>query len=227
MSTESAAPTDAANDLGLEVFALGPFATNCHVLYETGDDATRCWVVDCGLDPEPMIAWIRERGLEPQSIVLTHCHLDHVGGIDAFCKAFGDLPIVCHPIEREWNADPMLNLSGGHGVPISVRPPTAFLSDGETLELGDASFDVWHVPGHSPGSIAFVSTGLGLVIAGDTLFAGSIGRFDFPTSDASDLKRSLDRLMTLPDEMRVYPGHGPDTTIGRERRSNPFIVNGF
>ncbi len=205
---------------------LGTWQTNCHAVHvPDGTDPKGCWIVDCGQHPAPLIAAIRERGLTPRGILLTHCHLDHIMGIDTALSAFGTLPILCHALEREWNGDPNLNLSAfSGGMEVRVSPPTATVADGDTIDLCGTTWSVLHVPGHSPGSVAYLHLPSRQALVGDTLFAGSIGRFDFPTSDGTALKRSiLERLMVLPDDLEIRPGHGPTTTIGRERRTNPYV----
>ncbi len=205
-------------------FVLGDFQTNCHVVTD-GDD---CWVVDCGYSPEPLIQYLAEEELQPTSILLTHCHADHIAGLDQLRESIGSVPVYCHPIEKEWNMDPALNLSGFAGMPITAAPPDGEIKEGDTLTLGSSTCRVIHTPGHSPGSICFIHDESNQAIVGDTLFAGSIGRHDFPTSNTEDLRNSINNiLMELPDEMRIYPGHGPSSTIGEERTTNPFVVHGF
>jgi glyoxylase-like metal-dependent hydrolase (beta-lactamase superfamily II) len=207
-------------------FVLGDFQTNCFVV--TVPDSPRCWIVDCGYEPDPMLDYVRDTGLEPIAMLLTHCHSDHIAGIDAALGRFGPLPIHVHRAELGWCSDPLLNMSAMLGVRVQVTEPDEVLEDGQTLELEGTTWRVVHAPGHSPGSVLFVHDESSQAIVGDTLFAGSIGRFDFPTSVAADLRRTiLDVLMTLPDDMTIYPGHGPATTIGAERSSNPFVLHGF
>ena len=210
--------------INITPFVLGDYQTNCHVVTE-GDD---CWVVDCGYAPEPLITHLKEQDLHPSSILLTHCHADHIAGLDQLRSAIGDVPVYCHPLEEDWNMDPMLNLSGLAGMPVTASPPNGVISETDTLTLGSSTWRVLHTPGHSPGSICFINDDSKLAIVGDTLFAGSIGRHDFPTSDVGDLRNSIHNvIMQLSDEMSIYPGHGPSSTIGAERASNPFVLNGF
>jgi len=139
----------------------------------------------------------------------------------------GPVNTLCHRAEKEFNEDPNLNLSAFIPPPVSAPPPDACLNGGEMLELGSYYFRIIHTPGHSPGGITLWCQEAGEAIVGDTLFAGSMGRIDFPTSNTADMRRSLcEILMSLPDETRVHPGHGPSTTIGTERRANPYLQPG-
>ncbi len=185
-----------------------------------------CWIFDCGFDPQPLLAHLEEKQLEPQAVFLTHCHSDHIAGLDLLRGQCGDLPVWCHPAESQWCSDPMLNLSGFIGQPVTVAAPTDLLTPGQDMMIAGDPWRVLHTPGHSPGSVTFVHDQSQQAIVGDTLFAGSIGRFDFPTSEPADLKETLTEvLMQLPDEMAIHPGHGASTTIGQERATNPFLKN--
>jgi len=205
-------------------FVLGDYQTNCHIVTEKDD----CWVVDCGYSPEPMIAYLQDQSLQPSAILLTHCHADHIAGLDQLRSAIGETPVLCHETEASWNMNPMLNLSGLAGIPVTAKDPDGCLAVGKPLHLGQSTWEIVHTPGHSPGSVCFIHWESLQAIVGDTLFAGSIGRHDFPTSDVDDLRHSIKHvLMAMPDEMTIYPGHGPSTTIGHERLTNPFVVQGF
>jgi glyoxylase-like metal-dependent hydrolase (beta-lactamase superfamily II) len=185
-----------------------------------------CWIIDPSFGPEPVIEHARERGLRPVAIVLTHAHGDHIAGVDEVLRAFPGppLPVLLHEAEREWLSDPVKNLSFLGGMPITARGPTGTLAEGRDLELDGMRWRVLHTPGHSPGGITLHHEASKLAIVGDTLFAGSIGRSDFPGSDAEALEASIRRkLYTLPEDTTIYPGHGPPSTIGRERRTNPFV----
>lgn len=202
--------------------ALGPFETNCYIVTAAG--TTDCLIIDPGLNPGEVIDAVRRDGMRPAAILLTHAHLDHVAGVPDVLRAFPMTPIIGHESERDWPGDPLLNLSAGYGFPISAPGATKFVADGDALTIGQDTWRVIHTPGHSPGGITLYNPAAGVAIVGDTLFAGSIGRSDFPGSDEATLHASIrERLYTLPDATRVLPGHGPETSIGREKRTNPFV----
>lgn len=215
----------------ITTFCLGAYQTNCFVVAVPDgnpDDARRCWIVDCGYEPESMLDWIEGQQLQPEALLLTHCHSDHIAGIDQARARFGPLPIHVHEAEAGWCADPARNLSAFLDAPVAVAEPDHHLRDGEVLSLAGTTWRVVHTPGHSPGGVCFVHDESGQAIVGDTLFAGGIGRFDFPTSDVDALRHSIHEvILALPDGMKIFPGHGPATEIGRERRTNPFVLGGF
>ncbi len=217
-------------------FELGEWMTNCYVIHVEGqgangagegaatDAAQPCWIIDAGFEPYRLAAYIRERGLVPQAILLTHAHLDHIAGLSDLREKWPDLPILIHREEEAFLTDPMLNLSVVLEEPLVCPPATGFLEHGQALNIAGLRCEVRHTPGHSPGGVTFYFPQQGVAFVGDTLFAGSVGRTDFPTSDHELLFESIRKqLLTLPDDTRVLPGHGPETTIGRERRSNPYL----
>lgn len=208
------------SDVTIDTFVLGPFATNCYLVRSGGSG----WLVDVGFEAGPLIEAARDSGAQIEKIILTHAHADHMGELDAARAAFPDAKVMLHENEASWLGDPVLNLSAGFGAAVTAAPADELLTGGEELKLGDSVWRVLEVPGHSPGSIALYNEAGRTLIAGDTLFAGSIGRYDFPTSDGEQLMRSIrEQLYTLPAETRVFPGHGGATTIGRERQTNPFV----
>jgi len=197
---------------------VGAFQENCYLLIDP--DTNRCAIVDPGAEPDRIIAGIEQSGATPEAIWLTHAHLDHVGGI-AGVKRRWDIPVYLHPLDQPLYA--MASRQAAmYGVPFEQPPaPERSLSEGDVLRIGTTEFAVMHAPGHAPGHVVF--HGNGLVFAGDCLFAGSIGRTDLPMSNPRDLAASLERIVSLPEESVVYPGHGPATSIGAELRSNPFL----
>lgn len=206
----------------IEGYALGPFQTNCYIIHVPPDP--ECWIIDASFQPEPLLDRTRDLGLRPSKLILTHAHIDHIAGIPAVLRAFPGLPIIIHEAERNWLTNPRLNLSAAYGEPFTTLPPTELLKGDEQLSLGEARINVLHTPGHSPGGITLYAPDADAAIVGDTLFAGSIGRFDFPTSDEQALYSSIrTHLYTLPDSTQCFPGHGPPTTIGVEKQSNPFV----
>ncbi len=212
-----------AETADLTPFVLGPpLNTNCYVLKDRGSDA--CWIIDAGYEPDTLIEYIQANDLSPERILLTHAHADHIAGLLAVRSALGPVPILLHEAEHDWLNDPVLNLSDAIGLAVTGPAPDDTLSDGQTLTLGNDTWTVLHTPGHSPGGVSFYCEALATVIAGDTLFNGSIGRSDFPGSSFETLAEAIKtKLYTLPEHTRVFPGHGPPTTIGQERDGNPFV----
>ena len=197
-------------------FPVTPFYTNCYVIKDSGDAI----VIDPGEATPSLIRSLSDCNVK--MIVNTHCHCDHSGGNAELVKLTG-APLVCHEADM-----PLLRTlceqGRMFGVPFEASPePSRFINHGDSITLGTTTFEIRHTPGHSPGHIVMVSDGI--VIAGDVLFAGSIGRTDLPGGSMAQLLHSISsQLLTLPDETIVYCGHGPTTTIGEERVSNPFLV---
>jgi len=212
-------------------FPAGSFQTNCYVAATRPGEA--CVVVDPGQDAvEPLEALLAEHRLTPVAVLLTHGHFDHTFSVAPVCDGH-DVPAWIHPDDRAMLTDPMKGLSmqaaAFFGGRIELREPREVrtLDDGSVLDLAGLTLRVDHTPGHTPGSVVFTtSTGEGVevIIAGDTLFAGSIGRTDLPGGDHAQMLASLrDKLLVHEDSAVVLPGHGATTTIGRERHSNPFL----
>lgn len=206
----------------LDVLTLtnGVFAENCHILVDP--DAGEAVIVDPGEEADLFLRRIRTERVTLKAVWLTHSHVDHILGVARVVEATA-VPIYLHPADRPWY-DALPQQSAAFGLESSMPPPPdQSLADGMRLSVGGLEFEVRHVPGHTPGHVAFV--GHGVAVVGDALFAGSIGRTDLPGGDTETLLASIrDKLLALPDETVVYPGHGPTTTIGRERRTNPFLT---
>ena len=207
----------------LEIFTFNPFATNCFLLEDNGQIA----VVDPSCQSEQEVAELLDAvaalGGNVTSLLLTHAHIDHIFGCKALFEAFG-LSFGLHPedVPLFQNGPTQAAM---FGVPLDVEGvPLAALEPGTTITVGSVSLDIVHTPGHSPGSVSFVDRANRYVIAGDVLFEGSIGRTDLWRGSIHVLLESINsKLMVLEDDFTVYPGHGPATTIGRERASNPFL----
>jgi glyoxylase-like metal-dependent hydrolase (beta-lactamase superfamily II) len=219
-------------------FPAGGFAANCYLVAPA--EAAECVIIDPGQDAEPGIEELLARHrLKPIAVLLTHGHIDHVWSVAPVCGA-KDVPAYIHPADRGMLTDPGLAFGGSRGaVPpgkqsgmpifggltLSEPDDVRELSDGQPITLGGLTFLVTHTPGHTRGSVTFLSADGSepALFAGDLLFAGSIGRTDLPGGDDSQMAGSLARTMTLQDETIVFPGHGPRTTIGEERATNPFL----
>lgn len=208
--------------LTVQQFSLGQWMTNSYV--GIGPDRRDCFIVDAGFSPEPLIGSLQEQGLVPSRLVLTHTHLDHIAGVAALKEIWPAMEIVVHRDEAAFLDDPAGNLSQMCGMEVRAPEAEKIVEGGEELELAGVPFKVFHTPGHSPGGICFYAESEGLCFTGDTLFQGSVGRYDFPASDGEALLAGIrNHLMGLPPETRVLPGHGPESTIGDEERGNPFL----
>ncbi|QDS98436.1 MBL fold metallo-hydrolase [Adhaeretor mobilis] len=200
------------------------FEENCYVVYREGSSA--CVVVDPGLEPDRIIAAIEEAKLVPEAILLTHGHADHIAGNAVMKEHWPELPLIIGEGDAPKLLDPVANLSEGFGVGFTSPPADRTVVESETLEFDGVVWTVLETPGHSSGHVVFVAKGASpmLLLGGDVLFAGSVGRTDFPDSNPAALFSSIrEKLYPLPDESLVLPGHGPPTTIGREKRTNPFV----
>ena len=208
-----------------ETMPVGPLQCNCSIL---GDETSReAIVIDPGADVPQILAAIQKHGLTVKQIIVTHAHIDHIAGAHEL-KALTGAPILYN--EQDLHSSPMMDVQAGwlgmRTVPI-VTKPDATLNNGDTVGVNGLKGEILLTPGHTMGSICVYLPTQELLIAGDTLFAGSVGRTDLPGGDTRQLIRSIhDRLLVLPDETKVIPGHGSETSIGRERASNPFLQSG-
>ena len=185
-----------------------------------------CIVVDPGLDADQIVETLQAAGLNPVAILNTHGHGDHIAGNELLKQTWPDAPLIIGAGDAWKLTDPAGNLSAGFGMPMVSPKADQTVSEGDVLELAGIRWTVLETPGHSGGHVVFVAKELSpmIVLGGDVLFAGSIGRSDFPDGDHETLLDSIrTKLFALPDNAVVLPGHGPPTTIGRERRTNPFL----
>lgn len=199
---------------------VGPVESNCWLVRRAGDE--HAVVVDPGAEAERVEAALEAWEAELRAVLLTHAHMDHVGAVAPLVKRW-DVPVHLHPADR-----PLYDRATEHARQFGLRipdppPPDHELADGQTVEAAGLAFDVRHAPGHSPGGVVLVC-GRGAFV-GDCVFRGSVGRVDLPGGDGARLRTSIEEeILTLPDEAVLWPGHGPETTVQRERRSNPFLT---
>lgn len=229
----------------VKTFVLGPIQTSCYVVY----DDSNAIIVDAGGDPAEMVRFIKQHGLEPIYLVNTHGHVDHILGNPQLKKAFPKMQICIHPADARMLGESKSNLATELGFEFSSPEADKLLNEGDTLSLTECSphpflspkgrgegevdkkaagFKVIHLPGHTKGGIGLFyqspRSGTPLLFSGDALFAGSIGRTDFPGGSLAELVKNIrEKIFTLPDSTMVYPGHGPSTTVGDEKHSNPFL----
>lgn len=206
--------------LRVEQFVVGPVMTNCYFAVQT--DTAEALVVDPGDEAERLIGKLKERGLSVAAVLLTHGHFDHASAARQVADAFG-APIYAHELEKETLEEPQINLSIMNGA-REAYGADRYVGDGDVLELAGFSVQVIATPGHTRGGCCYYIEKERAIFVGDTLFCGSVGRTDFPGGNARELLTSIkERLLTLPGETDVYPGHNETTTIGWERMNNPFL----
>lgn len=207
----------------IDYLILGGYQTNCYVLREN-DAAHDCLVIDPGLEANELVEFIEEQKLNPVAVILTHGHIDHIAGISIIRKRFAEIKVYIHNLDAEMLTEPVKNLSAMTGAGFTTEPEDISLKEGDIIDLAGVKLLVLHTPGHTPGGISLYSKETGVVFVGDTLFADSIGRTDFPGGSMSQLLNSVrEKLFTLPGNTEVYPGHGPATTIAAEKKHNPFF----
>ena len=193
---------------------VGSFEVNCSILSEAG----KAWIVDPGQEADRIVALLEKKGLEPAAILLTHGHFDHISGIPGLLKKFPDLPVYVHENDMQM-----------FGHPLNQLPPeyTSFAKPRNLVSLDKLEnldgLEIIETPGHTPGGVCYYFPKDKLLLSGDTLFAGSVGRTDLPGGDMATLMDSLQKLIALPDDTLVIPGHGMHTRIALEKSGNPFL----
>ena len=200
------------------------FAENAYIAWRPG--GADCLVVDPGLDPDAILAELRQRRLLPAAILNTHGHADHIAGNATIKELWPDVPLLIGHGDAPMLTDPVLNLSAQFGFTVTSPPADRLLREGDALNAAGFLLDVYEIPGHSPGHVVYVCRQVQpiVVFGGDVLFAGSVGRTDLPGGSFAQLALGIHaKLFCLPDETIVLPGHGPPTTIGQEKQANPFV----
>jgi glyoxylase-like metal-dependent hydrolase (beta-lactamase superfamily II) len=203
----------------IETLTVGPLEENCYLVID--ESTNRAVLIDPGDEPELILEALRDSGATLESIWITHAHFDHVGGLAGVLREH-PVPVHMHPLEQPLH-ERAVDSALRYGIRIDAPPPAdRVLAEGDRIAVGSQELAVMHVPGHAPGHVAFYNDEV--VFGGDCLFAGSIGRTDLDYGDRDTLDASVARIIALGDELTVYPGHGPATTIGRERTTNPFVI---
>ena len=208
--------------LKIQIMPVTPLQQNCSLIWD--DETNEGVLTDVGGDVEHLLAAVDKLGVKLQAIWLTHGHVDHAGGVVELTKK-QPLPVIGPHKDDQFWLDKLPQSTAQYGLPISPAfKPDRYLNEGEQLQVGAYTFDVLHIPGHTPGHVVFYCADVDLLVAGDVLFHESIGRTDFPRGNHADLIRNIrEKILVLPDDTRVIPGHGAMTTIGHEKRHNPFL----
>jgi glyoxylase-like metal-dependent hydrolase (beta-lactamase superfamily II) len=207
----------------IDCLVLGAYQTNCYVLRKN-DAAEECLIIDAGLGASELIGFLQGRKLNPVAVVLTHGHIDHIAAVTALRKHYPQIKVYIHTLDGEMLTEPGFNLSALAGRLFRIKSADFLVDDKNIIEHAGIRLTVLHTPGHTPGGICLYSEEEGIVFTDDALFADSVGRTDFPGGSMDTLIESIrEKLLVLPDDTKVYPGHGPATTIAEEKSHNPFL----
>lgn len=203
-----------------------PFAENSYLVWNEGGG--EAFVIDPGFEPDLIQEALADRGLNLAAIVCTHGHVDHIAGNAELKRAYPDAPIIVGVRDAEFLVDPVVNMSAAFGFDVTSPPADRLVKEGDTFTVAGIELEVFDIPGHSPGHVVYLVRAMQplVVLGGDVLFRGSVGRTDFPGGSFPLLKSGIRRVLwPLPPDTVVYPGHGPVTTTGHEKKTNPFLMD--
>ena len=207
----------------IDRLVLGELETNCYIA-RSSEQATDCLIIDTGLDVQALPAFLDRHKLTPAAVILTHGHADHIAGVNALRQRYPSLEVYIHKLDAELLTDSVANLSFMAGGSFTAEKADCIVDEGDIIEKAGIRLRVIHTPGHTPGGMCLYAEDDSTIFVGDTLFADSVGRADFPGGDMRQLIEGIrTKLLILPDETVVCPGHGGRTTIGREKANNPFL----
>ena len=211
----------------IDRLVLGAYENNCYIIRDS-KKAADCIIIDTGLSSTLLIDFLRKNNLNPQTLILTHGHGDHIAGITSLRNNFGQIKVCIHKADSHMLSNARDNLSVLVGAKITAIPADILLDKEEQIEYADISLQIIHTPGHSPGGICLYNKDEKILFSGDTLFAGSVGRTDFPGYDTEKCMAQLisnikNKLLVLPEDTKVLPGHGESTTIRQEKLYNPYL----
>lgn len=204
----------------IETIVVGPYEVNCYILHQEG--GAQAVVLDPGADPDTLLQYLRRERLTPAAYLLTHGHADHIGGLERMLAVY-PAPVFLHAEEQRWAFSPHNALPPFYFPPSAPPADLHAVADGDVVSLAALAFRVIATPGHTPGGVCYYVEQAQVLLTGDTLFQGTVGRTDLPGGDGRVLAQSLKKLAVLPPATRVYPGHGPESTIAAERRHNVYF----
>lgn len=208
----------------IDTLVIGDIQTNCYCL-RADEDSHDCVLIDTGLDETELIDIFEKKQIRPLALVLTHGHIDHIAGVNSLREKFPDMKVYIHKLDAESLPDPMSNLSFMSGGAFKAGAADYLVQEGDIIEQAGIRLHVLHTPGHTQGGISLYLPEEGVVFSGDALFADSVGRTDFPGGSMHQLIEGIkEKLMILPEETKVFPGHGPSTTIAHEKNYNQYLM---
>ncbi len=207
----------------IETLTIGAYENNCYIVRKDQEQKD-CVIIDTGLDEDRLIEFLKENDYNPKAVLLTHGHADHIYAVPCIRDNFSEVKVYVHKEDAKALMEPHHNLSMMGGIELKTSPADVQLSDGDVINESGIELRVLHTPGHSPGGICFYNEKEKILFSGDTLFCDSVGRTDLRGGNMQQLLDSIqEKLVSLPDEVKVLPGHGPETTMGNEKRYNQYL----